>query len=219
MTAWCLLFTQIILLVWAILASSSGLLHSHLSIRIIHVLCVSRTTLPVSFCLELFLCKFKLVLGNLQMISCAEKMLEVGTFLSVRLVVVETQGCWSNDLVEILWLLGFIIIFEATIIFLGAIKNVILLKVVSLILIGECWLWYKTKSFHLVLFRNAAHEAILKRSNVLRIGLLRDVPVYSWIAWSVLHGEVELWICLLLLVECRRHKLIYLVIRLFNLLP
>jgi hypothetical protein len=145
-----------------------------LSIRIIHV---SRISLPTSFRLELFLGELKLVLGNLQVIGCAEKVLEVGTLLSVRLVVVETQGCRSNNLVKILRLLGFSVLFEG-----GAIQDVILLKVVSLILIGECCLWHKIKSFHLVLFRNAAREATLELSNILRLGLLRDVPVYSWIA-------------------------------------
>jgi len=80
-------------------------------------------------------------------------------------------------LVKILRLLGFSIVFKG-----GAIEDVILLKVVSLILVGECWLWYKVESFHLVLFRNAAREAVLKLSNVLGLGLLRDVPVCSRIA-------------------------------------
>lgn len=80
-------------------------------------------------------------------------------------------------MVQILRLLGFGIILEG-----GAIEDVILLKVVGLILIGECWLWYKVESLHLVLFRNAAREAILKLRNILRLGLLRDVPVCSRIA-------------------------------------
>ena len=214
MAVWSLLVAQTVLLVWAVLASSGRLLHSHLSIRIIQVLGLTRISLPIlPFGLELFLGEFELVLGNFQMVGRAEKVLEVGTFLSVYLVVVETLGCRSNNLVKILWLLRFAIIFE------GAIKDVILLKVVSLILVGECCLWHKIKGLHLVLLRDAAHEAVLELGDVLGVGLLGNVPIDSLVSGGVLHREVELRVCLLLLIECRRHELVYLVIRLLNLLP
>lgn len=153
------------------MASGSGLLHSHLSVRIIKVLRVSRISLSVSFCLELLLGELKLILGNLEVIGCTEKVLQVGTLLGVCLAVVDALGGGGNDLVEILGLFRFGVVLEG-----GVIENVILLKVVSLILIGERRLWHQIKSLHLVLLRNAAREATLELSDVLVVGLLRHIP-------------------------------------------